>query len=38
MTANTDYHQIEYEIANILQTIEKQQIYVNELSFTHLKI
>ena len=34
MTSNLDYRQIEYEIADISQTIDKQQIYVNELS-TH---
>ena len=38
MTANIDYHQIEYEIANILQTIEKQQIYINELSFKPTRV
>ena len=33
MSSNVDYQQIEYEIADISQIIDKQQIYVNELSF-----
>lgn len=37
MTATySDYHQIECDICNISQTIEKQQIYVNELSFQRI--
>jgi hypothetical protein len=36
MTSCTDYHQIEYDIADISQTIEKQRIYVNELSFQRI--
>ena len=36
MTACTDYHQIECDIADISQTIDKQRIYVNELSFQRI--
>jgi len=31
MTSNVYYNHIQYDIANILQTINKQQIYVNKL-------
>jgi len=35
MTTCTDYHKIEYDIANISQTIDEQRIYVNKLTFNN---